>query len=119
MYLEKIVMTDFMPYIGTQEVDFTVSENAPIILIEGENNRGKSSLFTAIRWCLYGRALDRSSKIVSQENLLNDNAYELGREDFEVQLSFSNNGDKYLLTRSCTVKRDAKGKIFTEIETKS
>ena len=110
MYLEKIVMTDFMPYIGTQEVDFTVSENAPIILIEGENNRGKSSLFTAIRWCLYGRALDRSSKIVSQENLLNDNAYELGREDFEVQLSFSNNGDKYLLTRSCTVKRDAKGK---------
>jgi DNA sulfur modification protein DndD len=102
-------MTDFMPYIGTQEVDFSVSEDAPIILIEGENNRGKSSLFTAIRWCLYGRALDRSSKVVHQENLLNDNAFELGRENFEVQLSFSNNGDKYLLTRSCTVKRDAKG----------
>ncbi len=98
-----------MPYIGTQEVDFSVSEDAPIILIEGENNRGKSSLFTAIRWCLYGRALDRSSKVVHQENLLNDNAFELGRENFEVQLSFSNNGDKYLLTRSCTVKRDAKG----------
>ena len=52
MYLEKIIMTDFMPYIGTQEVDFTVDENAPIILIEGENNRGKSSLFAAIRWSL-------------------------------------------------------------------
>ena len=110
MYLEKIVMTDFMPYIGTQEVDFSVSADAPIILIEGENNRGKSSLFTAIRWCLYGRALDRSSKAVQDQFLLNDNAFELGRDNFEVQLSFKNNDDNYLLTRTCTVKRDSKGK---------
>lgn len=103
-------MTDFMPYIGTQEVDFSVSPGAPIILIEGENNRGKSSLFTAIRWCLYGRALDRSSKAVQDQFLLNDNAYDLGRDNFEVQLSFSNDDDNYLLTRTCSVKRDAKGK---------
>jgi DNA sulfur modification protein DndD len=109
MYLEKIVMTDFMPYIGTQEVDFSVSADAPIILIEGENNRGKSSLFTAIRWCLYGRALDRSSKAVPDQFLLNDNAFDLGRNNFEVQLSFSNNNDNYLLTRTCTVKKDSKG----------
>ena len=98
-----------MPYIGTQEVDFTVNENAPIILIEGENNRGKSSLFAAIRWCLYGRALDRSSKQVPDSALLNDNAFDLGRDNFEVQLSFSHDNDNYLLTRSCTVKKDAKG----------
>jgi DNA sulfur modification protein DndD len=103
-------MTDFMPYIGMQEVDFSVSPDAPIILIEGENNRGKSSLFTAIRWCLYGRALDRSSKAVLDQLLLNDNAFDLGRDSFEVQLSFSNNNDNYLLTRTCTVKRDSKGK---------
>jgi len=103
-------MTDFMPYIGTQEVDFSVTPGAPIILIEGENNRGKSSLFTAIRWCLYGRALDRSSKAVQDQFLLNDNAFDLGRDSFEVQLSFSNDNDNYLLTRSCTVKRDTKGK---------
>ena len=99
-----------MPYIGTQEVDFSVSADAPIILIEGENNRGKSSLFTAIRWCLYGRALDRSSKAVLDQFLLNDNAFDLGRDTFEVQLSFKNNNDNYLLTRTCTVKRDSKGK---------
>jgi len=110
VYLEKILMTDFMPYIGTQEVDFSVSADAPIILIEGENNRGKSSLFTAIRWCLYGRALDRSSKAVLDQFLLNDNAFDLGRDTFEVQLSFKNNNDNYLLTRTCTVKRDSKGK---------
>lgn len=98
-----------MPYIGTQEVDFTVNEKAPIILIEGENNRGKSSLFAAIRWCLYGRALDRSSKQVPDYALLNDNAFDLGRDNFEVQLSFSHDNDNYLLIRSCTVKKDTKG----------
>jgi len=109
MYLEKIIMTDFMPYIGKQEVDFTVTKGAPIILIEGENNRGKSSLFTALRWCLYARALDRSSNTVSNELLLNDNAFNEGRDSFEVQLSFTNNNDRYLLIRTCEIKRDIKG----------
>ena len=98
-----------MPYIGKQEVDFTVTKGAPIILIEGENNRGKSSLFTALRWCLYARALDRSSNTVSNELLLNDNAFNEGRDSFEVQLSFTNNNDRYLLIRTCEIKRDIKG----------
>lgn len=110
MYLQSIVMTDFMPYVGTQEIDFSVKDGAPIILVQGENNRGKSSLFTAIRWCLYGRALDRSNKIVSDTLLLNDNAFDQGRDTFEVQLSFTNNDDNYLLVRNCSVKRDSKGK---------
>ncbi len=109
MYLEKITMTDFMPYIGTQEYDFSVKEGAPIILIEGENNRGKSSVFAAIRWCLYGRARDKSSKELPDQSLLNDNAFDAGRDSFEVQLSFKNDNDNYLLTRSCTVKKDSKG----------
>ena len=99
-----------MPYVGTQEIDFSVKDGAPIILVQGENNRGKSSLFTAIRWCLYGRALDRSSKIVPDTMLLNDNAFDQSRDTFEVQLSFSNNNDNYLLVRNCSVKRDSRGK---------
>ena len=62
MYLERIVMTDFMPYIGEQSVDFSVSDDRPVILIRGENNRGKSSLFAAIRWCLYGKVLGRADQ---------------------------------------------------------
>jgi DNA sulfur modification protein DndD len=47
---------------------------------------------------------------VLDQFLLNDNAFDLGRDTFEVQLSFKNNNDNYLLTRTCTVKRDSKGK---------
>ena len=109
MYLKKLTMNDFMPYAGTQEVDFTCDPEHPVILIKGENNRGKSSLFAALRWCLYGKAIKRSGRSIPDYELLNDNAFSENRDSFEVQLEFTNNGDNYLLTRSCTVKKDAKG----------
>jgi len=109
MYLKKLKMVDFMPYAGTQEVDFTCDTDHPVILIRGENNRGKSSLFAALRWCLYGKAIKRSGSSIPDYDLLNDNAFSENRDSFEVQLEFTNNDDNYLLTRSCTVKKDAKG----------
>jgi len=109
MYLKKLKMVDFMPYAGTQEVDFTCDPEHPVILIKGENNRGKSSLFAALRWCLYGKAIKRSGSSIPDYDLLNDNAFSENRDSFEVQLEFTNNGDNYLLTRSCTVKKDGKG----------
>jgi DNA sulfur modification protein DndD len=109
MYLKKLKMVDFMPYAGTQEVDFTCDSDHPVILIKGENNRGKSSLFAALRWCLYGKAIKRSGSSIPDYDLLNDNAFSENRDNFEVQLEFTNNGDNYLLTRSCTVKKDTKG----------
>jgi DNA sulfur modification protein DndD len=109
MYLEKLTMVDFMPYAGTQEVDFTCDADHPVILIRGENNRGKSSLFAALRWCLYGKAIKRSGSIIPDYELLNDNAFSENRDSFEVRLEFTNNNDTYILTRSCTIKKDAKG----------
>ena len=106
MYLKKLKMVDFMPYAGAQEVDFTCDPEHPVILIKGENNRGKSSLFAALRWCLYGKAIKRSGSSIPDYDLLNDNAFSENRDSFEVQLEFTNNGDNYLLTRSCTVKKE-------------
>jgi len=109
MYLEKLTMVDFMPYAGTQEVDFTCDPDHPVILIRGENNRGKSSLFAALRWCLYGKAIKRSGSLIPDYELLNDNAFSENRDSFEVRLEFTNNSDTFILTRSCTIKKDAKG----------
>ena len=108
MYLERIVMTDFMPYIGEQSVDFTVSDDKPVILIRGENNRGKSSLFAAIRWCLYGKVIGRADQNIPNERLLNDNAFDLGRDSFQVELNFSHDGEDFTLIRSCVITRDQK-----------
>lgn len=97
-----------MPYIGEQSVDFSVSDDRPVILIRGENNRGKSSLFAAIRWCLYGKVLGRADQNIPNERLLNDNAFELGRDSFQVELNFSHEGDDFTLIRSCVISRDQK-----------
>jgi DNA sulfur modification protein DndD len=109
MYLRSLKMTDFMPYVGTQEVDFNCDPDHPVILIKGENNRGKSSLFAALRWCLYGKAISRRGHLIPDFELLNDNAFAEHRDSFEVQLEFTNDSDNYLLTRSCTIKKDADG----------
>jgi DNA sulfur modification protein DndD len=118
MYLEKLTMVDFMPYAGTQEVDFTCDPDHPVILIRGENNRGKSSLFAALRWCLYGKAIKRSGEPIPDYILLNDNAFSENRDNFEVRLEFKNNSDIYILTRSCTVKKDAQ-KVRTSSSSKA
>ena len=100
MYLHSLKMTDFMQYTGTQEVDIRCDPAHPVILIIGENNRVKSSLFAALRWCLYGKAIKRSGRLIKDYDLLNDNAFSANRDSFEVQLEFKNNDDTYLLTRS-------------------
>jgi hypothetical protein len=54
--LVKIVrlrLENFGPFMGVHEIDLTVTTTAPVILIHGENERGKTSLANAIRWCLY------------------------------------------------------------------
>lgn len=117
MYLEKLTMVDFMPYVGTQEVDFTCDPDHPVILVRGENNCGKSSLFAALRWCLYGKAKKRSGEPILDYYLLNDNAFSENRDNFEVRLEFKNNSDDYILTRSCTVKKDAQ-RVRTSSTTK-
>lgn len=109
MYLQNLKMTDFMPYAGTQEVDLRCDPDHPVILIKGENNRGKSSLFAALRWCLYGKAISRRGNIIPDFELLNDNAFSENRDSFEVQLEFTNDDKTFLLTRSCTIKKDSKG----------
>ena len=98
-----------MPYFGKQDVDLRTSQDKPVILIKGENNRGKSSLFAAIRWALYGRVYDRGSDLVKDSSLLNDIAWTQGSDTFSVNLVLEHNGHEYTINRSCKVSKDGTG----------
>ena len=50
----SLMMTNFGPYRSKQEVDLTTPDGAPVVLIHGENTLGKTQLFAALRWVLYG-----------------------------------------------------------------
>jgi DNA sulfur modification protein DndD len=56
MKFNKIVIEDFGPYRGRNELDLTTESDAPIVLFGGQNGAGKTTLFQAIRFCLHGRS---------------------------------------------------------------
>lgn len=56
MKFSKLVIEDFGPYRGRNELDLTTTPDSPIILFGGQNGAGKTTLFEAIRFCLHGRS---------------------------------------------------------------
>lgn len=55
MKITKIVIENLGPYIGSNLLDFTVSDSSrKVVLIGGKNGAGKTTLFNAIRIGLYG-----------------------------------------------------------------
>ena len=56
MRINKLVITDFGPYRGRNEIDLTSNGDSPIVLFGGKNGAGKTTLFDAIGFCLHGKS---------------------------------------------------------------
>lgn len=53
MRFSRIEVENWGPYRGSHQIDISATPSAPLVLIFGENGRGKTSLAKAIKWCLY------------------------------------------------------------------
>lgn len=105
MKILKLTLNNFGPYFGTQSLDLDVSDNAPIILVYGENERGKTSLLRAIRWCLYGEVLNQGGTLMDEREFANYDARDR-KEPFDVfvEMEFEDQGVKSVLKRWMKVK---------------
>ena len=69
MLIQKIKISNFKTYLSL-DLDLTVDDDRPIILIGGSNGGGKTTLFEAISGALYGLKIE-SKEHLKKECVLN------------------------------------------------
>lgn len=100
MKLIRLTVTNFMPYRGENTIEFPLDETRNVMIIFGDNMRGKTSLLNALRWGFYGTARGRHSRPIPLQNLVNKGAALADDWRVEVAIQFEANGHVYDLRRS-------------------
>jgi len=107
MKIEQIVLENFGPFIGRQTIDFRTSGNTPLVVIHAENGRGKTFLYRAIRWALYGR-VTKESKPIPEGQLVNSLGLSRGDAQMSVTLQCVSNDENLEIIRSLPIDRDSR-----------
>jgi exonuclease SbcC len=104
-----LTMSAFGPYSGVEKVDFTKLDKG-LFLITGDTGSGKTTIFDAIVFALYGEA---SGNIRKSSMFRSDFAED--ETDTFVELTFKNNEKEYYIKRSPEYLRKKKrGEGYTE-----
>lgn len=99
MKLLKATVHNFGPFKGEQSITFPSDPAKNVLLVFGANMRGKTSLLNAIRWALFGRALDRHSQEIELMKLINWDAQQSGDWVMNVTLEFEAEGGHFTVAR--------------------
>lgn len=99
MKLQEIVIQNFMPYKGEQKIEFPQHDTQNVMLLFGDNMRGKTSFLNSIRWGFYGLALGRHMRLIPRLNLINSIAASEDDWSMSIKLKFSHEGKQYELRR--------------------
>lgn len=100
MLIQRIKISNFKTYLSL-DLDLTVDDDCPIILIGGSNGGGKTTLFEAISGALYGLKIDSKEHFME---LLNQGAVNKVKPEISLQITFVGKvlgqQQKYILKRS-------------------
>ena len=104
MNLVEATFVNFMPYKGSQNVVFPSPGQGNVMLIFGDNMRGKTSFLNALRWCFFGKLKGRHLNTIPLLEAVNVDAAKSGDWNMSVRLEFDHDGFRYDLRRSIGLK---------------
>lgn len=103
-------MSNFRQFYGTQQIDFAIATpNYPqnVTVIFGENGRGKTGIFRAVMFCLFGsRLLSQDEQVAKEELYLINTSHllesSMNNEKAEafIELHFQHKQNSYALKRT-------------------
>lgn len=100
MLIQRIKVSNYKTYLDL-DLDLTVDEERPIILIGGSNGGGKTTLFEAISSALYGLKIENKDHFME---LVNQGAIGQVKPEISLQITFSGKvlgqEQKYILKRT-------------------
>lgn len=114
MRIQSLKLTNFRPFYGEHKIDLSPAEGNSLILIHGENQSGKTALFLALYWCLYGSAKSRLGVNIpifqrgeeENEYLINRKAVEDGSRSMQIDMLFEHEDKEWQITRTATCDGD-------------
>ena len=126
MLISSLRMKNVRSFYGEHQLELSPTDAASLIVIHGENMRGKTSIMQAIRWGLYGEVTDRHGTVIpvydpkAKEQLLSLVAASEGDYTMFVEVNFTHAGEEYQIRREARaegqVESDADFKVVPTLK---
>ena len=111
MIIKKVILENFFRYYSIQEIDCSVQKDKNVVVLIGENGRGKTTLLNAFNWVFY----DEIIKPLTTENLLNSKKrreLKVGEEtEASVTIFFEEEDIEYKIKRKLLYKMALNGDV--------
>ncbi len=103
MKLGSIRVSNFRQYCGQQDAEFSGLDGRNVTVFHGKNGAGKTSLFGAVNWCLYGAGVEDIGELVNKKALAE--AAEGDEVTCKVMVWFEHQAARYTANRLLKVRK--------------
>jgi DNA sulfur modification protein DndD len=103
MKLEYIMVENFRQFYGEQEAEFATESDLNVTVFHGLNGAGKTSLFSAITWCLYQNVPTDIGDLINRRAVSETD--EGNTVKAKVTIWFRHQGSRYIATRTLLGKK--------------